>query len=69
MKNVDCVGWHIAYRFAGKLNRQELNEKIRFETGVEEPFCETEEDFDRAIKEGWITFDGNETIVWEDGIY
>lgn len=58
--------WRIEHRFPGKHDWKELNNLIRFDSGVEEPYCETEEDYNRAVKEGFIKFDGKETTVWVD---
>lgn len=60
-------GWHIIHRFNGNPSWQELNDLIRFDSGVEEPYCESEDDYRRAVKEGWIKFDGKETTIWADG--
>ena len=62
-------GWHIIHRFHGQHTWQELNDLIRFDSGVSEPYCETEEDYNKAVKEGWIEFDGKDTIIWCDGSY
>lgn len=62
-------GWHIVHKFPGKHAWQELNDLIRFDSGVEEPYCETEEDYNKAVSEGWIEFDGTDTIIWCDGSY
>lgn len=62
-------GWHIIHRFAGSPSWQELNELIRLDSGVEEPYCETESDYQQCVKEGWIRFDGKETTIWADGEY
>lgn len=62
-------GWHIIHRFDGNPDWQELNRLIQFDSGVEEPYCETEADYQQAVREGWIKFDGKETTVWADGEY
>lgn len=62
-------GWHIIHRFNGNPDWQELNDLIRFDSGVQEPYCETENDYNQAVREGWIKFDGKETTVWADGEY
>lgn len=62
-------GWHIIHRFKGNPSWQKLNDLIRFDSGVEEPYCETESDYRQAVKDGWIRFDGKETTVWADGEY
>lgn len=62
MKNA----YRIIHHFPGQHTWQELNDLIRFDSGVEEPYCETEEDYIRAVKDGFIKFDGKETTVWID---
>ena len=62
-------GWHIIHTFDGKLNWQDLNKAIAFDSGIEEPYCETEADYNQAIKEGWIRFENGTTTVWADGEY
>lgn len=62
-------GWHIIHRFNGNPDWQELNDLIRFDSGVQEPYCETEDDYNQAVREGWIKFDGKETTIWADGEY
>ena len=68
-KTMKKFGWHIIHRFEGNPDWQELNRLIQFDSGVEEPYCETEDDYKQAVKEGWIKFDGKETTVWADGEY
>ena len=62
-------GWQIIHTFEGNPGWQELNKLIAFDSGVEEPYCETEADYHQAVKEGFIKFDGNVTTVWADGEY
>lgn len=68
-KKMTKFGWHIIHQFAGNPTWEELNKLIAFDSGVEEPYCETEEDYKQAVKEGWIKYDGKTTTVWEDGEY
>ena len=58
--------WQMLYAFYGNPDWTELNNLIRFESGVQEPYCETEEDYLRARKDGFIKFDGKMTTVWGD---
>lgn len=58
--------FRIIHRFPGKHTWQELNELIKFDSGVQEPYCETEEDYNMAVREGFIRYDGKETTVWVD---
>ena len=59
-------GFTLLHRFPGKHDWQELNDLIRFDSGVEEPYCETEEDYNLAVKDGFIKFEDGVTTVWED---
>lgn len=54
------------HRFAGRQDWQKLNELIEFDSGVEEPMYETEEDYKRAVRDGFVTYDGYYTTIWED---
>lgn len=63
------MGWHIMHRFEGNPDWQELNRLIAFDSGNDEPYCGSEEDYQQAVKEGWIKFDGKVTTVWADGEY
>ena len=58
--------WQMLYAFYGNPDWTELNNLIRFESGVDEPYCETEEDYLLARKDGFIKFDGKMTTVWGD---
>lgn len=60
-------GWHIIHKFPGNPSWQELNDLIRFDSGVEEPYCEDEDAYNQAVREGWIRYDGTTTTVWCDG--
>lgn len=54
------------HRFAGRHDWQKLNELIEFDSGVEEPMYETEDDYKRAVRDGFVTYDGYYTTIWED---
>lgn len=54
------------HRFAGRQDWQKLNELIEFDSGVEEPMYETEEDYKRAVRDGFVTYDGYYTTIWVD---
>ena len=60
------MAWRVAHIFEGKHDWKELNELIQFDSGVQEPYCESEEDYVRAVRDGFIKFDGNRTTVWVD---
>ena len=59
-------GYTLLHRFTGEHSWQELNELIREESGVQEPYCETEEDYREAVREGFVKFEDGVTTVWED---
>ena len=59
-------GWTAIHRFAGKPGWQELNELIREDSGCDEDYCETEDDYWQAIKDGFIKIDGYYTTIWAD---
>ena len=59
-------GYKAIHRFAGNPGWQELNELIRFDSGVQEDYCETEEDYIQAVREGFIKYDGYYTTIYED---
>ena len=61
------TAWTPVNRFAGNPTWQELNKLIAFDSGVDDlHYCESEEDYKQAVKEGWITYDGYYTTVWRD---
>lgn len=60
------TAFRMIHSFDGAYTWEELNNKIRFDSGVDEPYCKTEEDYNRAVKEGFIRFDGQKTTVWID---
>ena len=60
------MAWRVIHTFPGKHDWQELNELIRFDSGVDEPYCETEEDYNQAVRDGFIKFYGDNTTVWID---
>lgn len=59
-------GYTVIHRFAGNPGWQELNELIRFDSGVQEDYCETEDDYKQAVRDGFIKFDGYYTTIYED---
>lgn len=58
--------WRVAHRFPGKHTWQELNELIRFDSGVDEPYFNDEEDYFDAVEDGFVKFDGTDTTIWID---
>ena len=60
------MAWRIAHTFPGNPTWQELIELVRFDSGVQEPYCDTEADYNQAVKDGFIKFDGNNTTIYID---
>ena len=59
-------GYRAIHRFAGNPNWSTLNDLIRFDSGCEEDYCETENDYRQAVHDGFIRFDGYYTTVYVD---
>ena len=59
-------GYRPIHRFAGDPGWTELNSLIAEDSGINEPYCETEEDYKRAVKDGFIKYDGYYTTVYVD---
>lgn len=45
---------------------EHINDFIAFESGDSAPFFETEEDFNKAIKDGFVTYDLYYVTIWVD---
>lgn len=60
------TGFTAIHRFEGNPDWQQLNRLIAFDSGVDEPYCETEDDYRLAVHEGFIRFDGYYTTIYED---
>lgn len=54
------------HRFIGKPGWQELNDLIREDSGCDEDYCETENDYKQGVREGFIKYDGYYTTVFVD---
>lgn len=59
--------WHAIFRFEGKHSWEELNKLIAFDIGIDDPWFESEADYQEAVKDGFVIFDGHETIILADG--
>lgn len=53
----------IICKIPGKHDWQELNALVKFETGTEEDWFESEADYLDAIRQGFVEFDGKDTIL------
>ena len=56
-------GWQELFRFHGKLSREELNAEIMDQTG-DEGLCFDEEGYAVSLREGFITYESGDTVVW-----
>lgn len=63
---VEPSGYRAIHRFAGSPDWETLNELIRKDSGCEEDYCETENDYRQAVHDGFITFDGYYTTIYVD---
>ena len=54
------------HRFVGKPTWEELNELMRFDSGIDEDYFETEADYKQAIREGFVKYDGYYTTIYAD---
>ena len=63
----DAHAYRLLYRFAGsRLSREQLNELISFESGDPDDFFPTEEDYQQAIRDGFVKWDCYYTTIWID---
>ena len=60
------TGFTARYRYAGKPDWQELNELIRHDDGIEEPFFEDEDAYKLGVREGFVRYDGYYTTIYFD---
>ena len=59
-------GYRAIHRFPGNPDWQKLNELIRFDSGCDEDYCETEADYQQAVRNGFIKYDGYYTTIYVD---
>lgn len=62
MKN----GYTLVCRIPGQHTWQELNELYKAETGLDFDVFESEADYQKALREGFVEFDGKDTTFWAD---
>lgn len=64
----DKHAWRLLYRFPGnRMTREQINGMIAFDSGDPEEFFKTEEDYKKAIDDGFVKWDMYYTTVWVDG--
>ena len=63
----DKHAWRLLYRFAGnRMTREQINRLISLECGDPEEFFKTDEDYKKAIDDGFVKWDWYYTTVWVD---
>ena len=62
--NTENKAYRVMCRIPGKHDWQVLNRLIELETGC--TYCETEEEYNEAVRNGFITYDCYYTTVWID---
>jgi hypothetical protein len=60
------TGYTAIHRFVGKPDYNELNKLIAFDSGNTEPFFENETEYNSAIKNGFVKYDGYYTTIYAD---
>lgn len=68
MKPTTKTAWHPLFTFPGELRTlDDINRAVSAETSDPEPWFEDEDSLAHAVKDGWITWENGQTIIWEDG--
>ena len=63
----DKHAWRLLYRFPGsKLSREQINSFISFDSGDPEEFFATDDDYKKAIADGFVKWDNYYTTIWVD---
>lgn len=63
----DTHTWRVFYRFPGnRMTREQINQRISLDSGDPEDFFATDEDYKKAIEEGFVTWDSYYTTVFVD---
>ena len=59
--------YRVLYRFPGsRMTREQINERIAYESGDPEEFFATNDDYRKAIENGFVTWDAYYTTIWID---
>ena len=67
MKSTHTSAWHPLFTLAGELRTLDaINAAVSAETSDPAPWFEDEDSLARAVKDGWITWENGQTIIWED---
>lgn len=63
----DKHAWRLLYRFPGnRMTREQINSLISFDSGDPDDFFATDDDYKKAIEEGFVKWDWYYTTVWAD---
>lgn len=63
----DKHAWKLLYRIPGyKMSRERINQRISFESGDPDDFFATDDDYKRAIADGFVKWDCYYTTIWVD---
>ena len=67
MKSTHNSAWRPLFTFVGELRTLDtINAAVSAETSDPAPWFEDEDSLARAVKDGWITWENGQTIIWED---
>ena len=67
MKPTTKSAWHPLFTFTDELRTLDaINAAVSAETSDPAPWFEDEDSLARAVKDGWITWENGQTIIWED---
>lgn len=67
MKSTHNSAWHPLFTLPGELRTLDaINAAVSAETSDPAPWFEDEDSLARAVKDGWITWENGQTIIWED---
>ena len=63
----DKHAWRLLYRFPGnRMSREQINRLISFESGDPDDFFASDDDYKKAIEDGFVKWDWYYTTVWVD---
>lgn len=63
----DQHAWRVLYRFPGnRMSREQINKCISFDSGDPEEFFKTDDEYRKAIDDGFVKWDWYYTTVWID---
>ena len=66
IENPEKPAFSAIHRFVGSPGWEELNDLIAEDSGIPEPYFETEEDYKQGVKEGFVKYDNYYTTIYAD---